>query len=624
MNFFQHQAKAEQKTGKLVVLFLLAIVAIIVALYFVGVLALSIAGKWVAAGAEGPQPGLWQPELLVTVSVAAIAVIGLGSLFKIAALKAGGTTVASRLGGKRIVHETSDPLERQLINVVEEMAIASGLPCPAIYVMEREAAINAFAAGYTPNDAAVAVTRGCLEQLDRDELQGVIAHEFSHILNGDMRLNIRLIGILNGILVIGLLGYAALRISAHSSGSRSRQGGGVIMAIMAAGAGAMVIGYVGVVFGRLIKAAVSRQREYLADASAVAMTRHPKGLAGALSTISRFSMHGRLKARHAEEASHMFFANGLAPMTFLANSMATHPPLEERIKRIDKSFDPKDHVPKEQRPKRQRDPQPKGKRKQPEAPTPEKILGMIGVLTADHIDRGAQMHDDMPEAIRLAAHDPLGAVTLSYALLLDEDADARKKQLAALGNPAIAEETERMRKHVDALDPELLMPTLDLALPALRGLGAERAEHFLADIKRLIERTIGSPCLSSRCRRCCSIACSRRGGSCTRHWRRWTATSVRSFPCSRALATTIRPPPSARTGPAPRPGSGVARSRRAAARGPRTCRTRWTGSPLHPRRSRPGPSRPARRASSRTKKSPTTSRSCCALCAPRSTVRSRR
>ena len=211
MNFFDHQAKAERNTGKLVVLFVAAIAAIISSLYFVGVL---------ASGG-----GAWQPDLLLKIGGIALAIIVVGSLLKIAALRGGGAAIAERLGGRQVVPGTRDPLEKQLINVVEEMSIASGLPVPLVYVMDQERGINAFAAGFTPNDAVVAVTRGCLEQFNRDELQGVIAHEFSHILNGDMRLNIRLIGLLSGILIIGIVGYGAMRVGMYSAmgGRRSRE-----------------------------------------------------------------------------------------------------------------------------------------------------------------------------------------------------------------------------------------------------------------------------------------------------------------------------------------------------------------------------------------------------------------
>jgi Zn-dependent protease with chaperone function len=223
-----------------------------------------------------------------------------------------------------------------LLNVVEEMALASGTPTPPVYLMDREDGINAFAAGFSPNDAVIGVTRGTATRLDRDELQGVIAHEFSHILNGDMRLNLRLMGLLHGILIIGMLGYFILRMSFFSQGRRRSRDGKDGVPIVVIGAGLAVIGFAGTFFGNLIKAAVSRQREFLADASAVQFTRHPDGIAGALKKIGGFAQGSSIENPNAPIASHMFF--GRATSGFNA-MFATHPPLAERIRRVDPSWD---------------------------------------------------------------------------------------------------------------------------------------------------------------------------------------------------------------------------------------------------------------------------------------------
>ena len=230
----------------------------------------------------------------------------------------------------RLLNDSGDQVERKVLNVVEEMALASGLPVPPVFMMDREQGINAFAAGYQPEDAVIGVTRGCVEQLSRDELQGVIAHEFSHILNGDMRLNIRLIGIVHGILLVGLIGYYTLRIAAASGGRRSSNNkGGGGLAFLGLGLGLMAIGFIGTLIGNLIKAAVSRQREFLADASAVQFTRDPNGIAGALKKIGGLNTGSKVTVAKAAEASHMFFAEGVSEL------FATHPPLAKRIARID-------------------------------------------------------------------------------------------------------------------------------------------------------------------------------------------------------------------------------------------------------------------------------------------------
>jgi Zn-dependent protease with chaperone function len=265
-------------------------------------------------------------------------VIGGGTLFRTAQLRKGGAAVADLLGGRRVDPMTQDPAERVLLNVVEEMSIAAGLPVPAVFVMDREGGINAFAAGHTVNDAAVAVTRGMLESLSRDELQGVVAHEFSHILNGDMRLNVRIMGLLFGILILTVVGRGILRGSMGGGRIRvsgSRRGGGGQVAII--GVALVVLGYLGVLVGRLIQAAVSRQREFLADAAAVEFTRNPSGLAGALKRIGAASAGSRIQDHHAQEAGHLFFAPGLR--AGLSGLTATHPPLAKRIQRIDPRWD---------------------------------------------------------------------------------------------------------------------------------------------------------------------------------------------------------------------------------------------------------------------------------------------
>jgi len=317
MNFFEHQALARRNSGRLLLLFGLAVVAIVAV---IGVLVLAVTGS---------------VEMVVWSTLLTLAVIGLASLYRVASLRGGGEVVAVQMGGSEVPADTRDPALRRLHNVVEEIAIASGVPMPRLYVLEQEAGINAFAAGYSPADAAIAVTRGCLQRLNRDELQGVIAHEFSHILNGDMRLNVRLMGVLFGILMLSIIGK---RILLHiGAGSRlgGRRGLGPIAVVLVVGVAGIVIGSIGVFFGRLIKAAVSRQREVLADASAVQFTRQTQGLAGALKKIGGLAEGSRLGDRAgAEEVSHMLFGEGLG----FSRWFATHPPLVERIQRLEPSF----------------------------------------------------------------------------------------------------------------------------------------------------------------------------------------------------------------------------------------------------------------------------------------------
>ncbi len=325
MDFFEHQAQARKNTTVLVAYFALAIVSLIAAVYLATVVG---AYGMQASKSTSTAPStlqLWRPELFLYAVTGTLTVVSLGSLYKTARLSKGGSAVAEALGGRLMDADPADADERKLRNVVEEMAVAASVPMPKVYVLDDESGINAFAAGHTPDNAAIGVTRGAIHQLSRDELQGVIGHEFSHILNGDMRINIRIMGVLFGIVCLAVIG----RIMLFSRGGRGRN------PMVFIGLALVVIGALGMVFGRLIQAALSRQRELLADASAVQFTRNPAGLSSALQKIG--AAGSKLESPHAAEASHMFFENGLSkPFSGL---MATHPPLAERIRAIDPAWD---------------------------------------------------------------------------------------------------------------------------------------------------------------------------------------------------------------------------------------------------------------------------------------------
>ncbi|MDR1816631.1 MAG: M48 family metallopeptidase [Puniceicoccales bacterium] len=342
MNFFAAQQRARVKTRRLIVLFIAAVLAIAAVIYLVIALALdggAITGGGGGGGAGGVGGGtgaadlsrLWMPEVALWTLLGVSAVVGLGSLYKWSSLSAGGSAVANAMGGVRVTPRNAGPLEKRLLNVVEEMALASGVPVPAAYVLPHEPAINAFAAGLTTGDAVVAVSRGALEQLTRDELQAVVGHEFSHILNGDMRLNLKITAVVFGILMFTVVGRVLLEFGARGGRSRSKDGNaGAVM--LAAGLGLLVLGWVGYFFGRVIQSAVSRQREFLADASSVQFTRNPQAMAGALQKILRAQNGSVLESPHATEFSHLFFATGVSG--FLASLFATHPPLEARIRAV--------------------------------------------------------------------------------------------------------------------------------------------------------------------------------------------------------------------------------------------------------------------------------------------------
>jgi len=344
MDFFAQQDVARRRTAWLIFYFCLAVVGIVAAFYFVALAGMVVAHTMddEAASWNPYLETLWHPRLFIRVALVTVGVILLGSLYKTWRLASGGKSVALMLGGRLVAPDTRDLAERRLLNVVEEMSLASGVPVPPVYVLDEEPSINAFAAGYQPADAVIGVSRGCLEYLNRDELQGVMAHEFSHLLNGDMRLNLRLTGVVYGILMIALAGFTLLRFMGLRQ-RRSREGGtgwrpgipwlGFVAVAM------LVIGSAGLFFARLIKSAISRQREYLADASAVQFTRLPAGLAGALKKIGGRPETSKMKHAHAEEVSHMFFGSMFGSRRW--QLFATHPPLAERIRRIDPTFDGK-------------------------------------------------------------------------------------------------------------------------------------------------------------------------------------------------------------------------------------------------------------------------------------------
>jgi Zn-dependent protease with chaperone function len=372
------------------------------------------------------------------------------------------------------------------------MSIASGVPMPAVYVLEDEPGINAFAAGYSPNDAVVAVTRGCMERLSRDELQGVVAHEFSHILNGDMRLNVRLIAVLFGILMIAMLGRGLLRgmMYARPRG-RGKGAGGAILVMLIVGLTMLLIGYVGFFFGRLIQSAVSRQREFLADSAAVQFTRNPAGIGGALKKIGAHPNRGRIQNESATQVSHMFFSQAFGRSSWLG-LFSTHPPLVDRIRAIEPSFDGKFPT---AAPEVRTPPPPPPARGAPpvlqraDAITAALLLGSIGAPTPAHVVRAREIVSAMPPAIAAAAREPAVAPAAVFALLLSHDEVVRARQLerVATAHPGpIHAAAAELVPAAGALAPEQRLPLVTIALPALRTLSAGDAAAFLETVRALV------------------------------------------------------------------------------------------------------------------------------------------
>ncbi|MCK4546610.1 MAG: M48 family metallopeptidase [Candidatus Eisenbacteria sp.] len=487
MNFFEHQDEARSKTTQLVFLFAVAVAGIVVALYFASRIVLRYGMSNSAAPMQVPW---WDTQGFVTIAVLGVAFIGLASLTRMQSLKGGGSKVATMLGGRIVNPNTTDSSERRLLNIVEEMAIASGIPVPQVYVLDQEKGINAFAAGHSTSDAIVAVTRGTLDQLNRDELQGVIAHEFSHILNGDMRLNIRLIGILFGILAMAIIGRI-LTQAMFFSGRGSKKGGGpAAMALI--GVLLILIGYIGVLVGRMIQSAVSRQREFLADASAVQFTRNPAGIASALKKIGGYRGASYIQSPKAEQASHMFFGQG-RKLSFLTSVFSTHPPLAQRIRRIDPAFDGESLETRAG---------PDGAAGGPRAAVmglagagtvtmdPSRITAAVGSPTAEHLAAVSAILKQIPDPLIAAISTPAGAMSAAYALLLDRDSAQREQQIHLLkksDSSDIADAAMRLYPEIEKLDPRARLPLVDLAMPALRGLSYEARDRFLSRIEMLIQ-----------------------------------------------------------------------------------------------------------------------------------------
>ena len=459
-NFFSQQDLARRNTRILVSLFSLAVILLLVLTNALVLVGLGLVDLQNADSLSTIEHGLpWQTVFFISIGV--LTAVGIAVLMKWQQLKGGGKVVATSLGGSRIDAASNDPLERRLLNVVEEMAIAANVPVPPVYLLP-EKGINAFAAGYSPGDAVIGVTRGCIEQLNRDELQGVVAHEFSHILNGDMRMNIRMIAILNGILFLGHIGYYMLRSGSTSRGrigrssSKDKNAGG----ILAIALGLVVIGYLGSFFGNLIKAAVSRQREYLADASAVQFSRNPRGIAGALKRIGAHSAGTRISNQNADENSHLFFGEAISRW---ASIFATHPPLSKRIKRLEPHWNGKF-------------PSPVSQVEVTEEATAAKPAGNAMPDKQAIIQAMAAL----PMLLIQNSRQPQQAQAIVCALLLQHpDYEAEQiKLIKEQGSLELLQQVDQMVDAVQALSLPLQVQLLQRTVPALKELNHQQFIQF--------------------------------------------------------------------------------------------------------------------------------------------------
>lgn len=461
MDFFAAQEQARQRTARLVVLFGLAVAGTTLACY--------AATVWAAGSLRGSATW-WQPALFFKVTGTVLAVVSIAAWFKWRQYAAGGGAIATRAGGRRVSPNTTQTEERRLLNVVEEMAIAAGLPVPAVFVLDEEDGINAFAAGLTPEDAAVAVTRGALERLKRDELQGVVGHEFSHILNGDMRLNLRLGALVFGILAIGLTGRAILW-SLRTVRLRGKNNGGFILLIAAAGVTLLAIGYIGYFFGRLAQAAISRQREFLADASAVQFTRNPDGIASALRRIAGDAAGSQLHSAEAQALGHFLFAQGFR--SWFGGLWATHPDIRERIRAIVPHAEPQID-----------DARSAGKsNREAFEDLSLNAAACLGSLSGPQVARASALIAIIPQALRDAARDSHGAAAILAGLGLSTEPDARSRQY-----PLLEDYQDRLGPLdpvLRALRPALRLPLAQLALASLKGADREVRHRLLRTLETL-------------------------------------------------------------------------------------------------------------------------------------------
>lgn len=513
--FFERQAHARRNTGLLIFLFLTAVTLITLAVCLVGYLVTRSQSSalpfhhWLMSG-----HGL-------TTAAAVVLLIGTGSLVRWADLAGGGSRVAKMVGARLIEPDTSDSEERTLRNIVEEMAIASGVSVPNLYVMDNETSINAFVAGYTPGEAVMVVTHGALTHLTRDELQGVVAHEFSHILNGDMRINVRLIALLAGILMLGQIGHFMIRVGFYSS-ARSRNRDGRAQAAMGLiGLALLIIGYVGVFFGRLIQSAVSRQREMLADASSVQFTRNPEGIGGALFKIG---MKGGYldTTSHASDMNHMCFGES-ARMKF-SSLLASHPPIDQRINAIQPGMLARLRS-------RLRDTEPGQNLRQrtpPQAPgrsglgdlvnhmvepargrgrggtspvrsalaaetpqQPTKLSSRVGTVNPQSEAFAIDLLNQLPATFRSLLYTRAGAIQVCYGLLIfDLSRNVQKERLQLVpAHPLLGAQQDLLDKMLPALvrlGEAARFPILELAMPALRKLDPEERDALLDNIQKLV------------------------------------------------------------------------------------------------------------------------------------------
>ena len=481
MDFFEHQSRAKSKSVKLYVLFSFVVL-------FISFLVFSLL-SWFIERSDRLGDLAWSPFFLIsTLWVVCFLIIGI-SLSKIKELSGGGWVVAKALGGELITSSSQNPLKRRILNIVEEMAIASGVQVPPVYLL-KENSINAFAAGYSTEDAVIGVTIGCLEKLNREQLQGVMAHEFSHILNGDMRINIRMTGIIFGIVFIARAGQSIM--DSHDDPFYPEEEGKSRWYLL--GIGLYIIGILGAYLGAIIRSSVSRQREFLADASAVQFTRNAEGIVGALECIGGYSKGSRIWNPKSRQFCHMFFG------PCMKNLMATHPPIEKRIRRIipswNKAFPNTNQISEgkifeKNNFKRNSFTGNQFERRKPSKFEHTSVEGHKSRASSQKSIMHAQdLLKKIPRELTVQTQDSFGSNCLLFAMLLDPHHSIQKKQISLINHytdSKISQHTQKIFPYLTSISCEEKLVLIEMAASKLSFLSPEQVKNFESVINMLIK-----------------------------------------------------------------------------------------------------------------------------------------
>jgi Zn-dependent protease with chaperone function len=506
LDFFEQQERARRTSRWLVVWYLLAAASVVASYCVVAALVYAFLVLWGAnlplrGGAEAIEwRGLFGTYFWVLARVPAQLYYLVGgvvggfvlamSAYRVWQLSDGGIVIAHMMGARYVEPGNCTPSERRLLNVVEEMSIASRIALPPVYVLDRETGINALVAGYDPNQAVIIATQGAVQKLSRDELQGIMGHEFSHILNGDMALNLRLVGILAGLTRIGEIGEQMVYRAAEQNKNlvREKRGEGAIEAVV--GLLIAFIGFPGTFAASAIKAAVSRQRELLADAASVQFTRNPDALAGALDSIQALRTHTTVGALYTEEFSHMFFAPAVGKWW----GFPTHPPVEERILHAHPRFVQGDY-----RAKRH------GTRSEVAVldgagnvvktvrAVPLEGVALAAAMAekaAKPVDYTARLLGRLPERLRQALRRADEAEAAMFALALEQEPGTQHAELKFIGERRGDKAQKKVLDlyvYTSALARHHMLTLAELAVPAIKEQPQKARDAFLADLRALVE-----------------------------------------------------------------------------------------------------------------------------------------